>query len=84
MNLIVLLIFGALVGWLASILVKTNASQGLLGDIILGVIGAWVGGFIMNFFGQPGVTGFNIYSLLVGILGAVVFVVIGRAITRAL
>ena len=47
-------------------------------DIIMGVVGAFVGGLIMNALGEPGVTGFNIYSLLVATLGAVVTIWIGR------
>lgn len=83
MNIILWVIFGAIAGWIASLIMKTNQSQGLLMDILLGVIGAVVGGFVMNFFGASGVTGFNLYSLLVAVLGAVILIGIGRAITRS-
>jgi uncharacterized membrane protein YeaQ/YmgE (transglycosylase-associated protein family) len=78
MSLLVLLIFGAIVGWIASIIMGSNHRQGLLMDIILGIVGAGVGGWLMNLFGQPGVTGFDLYSLVVGVIGAVVLVYLGR------
>ncbi len=78
MGLLLGIIFGAIVGWIASVVMKTDRSQGLLIDIILGIIGSVVGGWVFNFFGQPGVTGFNVYSLLVGIIGSVIVIYIGR------
>lgn len=80
MNVFLWIVFGAVVGWIASIIMGTNARQGIVMDVILGVIGALVGGFIMNAFGQPGVTGFNFYSLLVALLGAVVLIYLGRLV----
>jgi len=82
MNVVVWIIFGALAGWIASIIMRTNANQGLLMDIVMGILGALLGGFFMDFFGQPGVTGFNIYSLLIAVLGAVVLIYIGRLFQR--
>jgi uncharacterized membrane protein YeaQ/YmgE (transglycosylase-associated protein family) len=79
MDIILWIVFGAIVGWLASIIMKSN--QGLLGDIILGIVGAFVGGLVMNFFGAGGVSGFNLYSILVSIVGAVIVIFIGRAFT---
>lgn len=78
MNIIIFLVFGAIVGWLASVIMKTNDSQGILGDVILGIVGAFVGGYLMNLLGYGGVSGFNIYSMLVALIGAVVVVLIGR------
>ncbi len=83
MNILIWIIFGAIAGWLASIVMKTNASQGTLGDILLGIIGAFVGGLIFNFFGAPGVSGFNAYSMIVAIVGAVVLIWLGRMLRRA-
>ena len=51
-------------------------------DIILGVVGAVVGGFIFSFFGAGGVTGLNLYSLVVAVIGAVVVLVAYRAVVR--
>jgi uncharacterized membrane protein YeaQ/YmgE (transglycosylase-associated protein family) len=72
MNWIVWIIFGALAGWIASIIMKKNRKMGAIANIVVGIAGAFIGGYIMDFFGAQGVTGFNIYSLLVAILGAVV------------
>jgi uncharacterized membrane protein YeaQ/YmgE (transglycosylase-associated protein family) len=77
MGLVLWIIFGALAGWIASMVMGTNARQGLVMDIVLGIIGALVGGFVMNFLGFPGVTGFNLYSTLVAVLGAVILIWIG-------
>lgn len=82
MNIILWIVFGALAGWLASLIMGTDARQGWLLNVVLGVIGALVGGFIMNAFGAPGVTGFDIYSLLVAILGAVILIWLGRVLYR--
>jgi len=83
MNFILWIMLGALAGWIASIIMKTDASQGLLGDIILGIIGAFVGGFVFNMFGVAGTTGFNLYSLLVAIIGSVILIYIGRLMFHA-
>ena len=72
MEVIVWIIFGALAGWIASILTGTNPEQGTLGNILVGVVGALVGGYIMNIYGYGGVSGFNGYSLFVAVLGAVI------------
>ncbi|OGH66524.1 MAG: hypothetical protein A3B90_00780 [Candidatus Magasanikbacteria bacterium RIFCSPHIGHO2_02_FULL_41_13] len=82
MGIILWIIFGALVGWVASMIMKTDASQGTLMNIIVGIFGAVIGGWLMSFFGQTGVTGFNIYSFLVSILGAIVLLAIFRAVRR--
>lgn len=72
------IIFGAIVGWLASVVMGT--SEGLVIDIILGIVGASLGGWIMGFLGKGGVNGFNVYSFLVATLGAVVLIALVRAI----
>ena len=70
MGIILWIIFGAVAGWIASMLMKTNSSHGTIMDVVLGVVGAVVGGFLMGLVGQPGVTGFNLYSLIVAVIGA--------------
>lgn len=80
MGIILWIIFGAIAGWAASIIMKTDYSQGTVSDIIMGIIGAVVGGFIMGLLGQSGVTGFNLYSFFVAIIGAIVVIYIGRKI----
>lgn len=83
MNILLWIIFGAIAGWLASIVMKTDWEQGTLADIILGIVGAVAGGFIMNLFGQSGVTGFNVYSLFVAVIGAIVILYIGRMLRHS-
>ncbi len=80
MDLILWIVFGAVAGWIGSLIMGTDARQGWLMNIILGIIGAIVGGLIMNLLGAPGVSGFNIYSILVAILGAVILIWAGRLV----
>lgn len=80
MNIILWIVLGALAGWIAGMIMKSD--NGILGDIILGVVGAFVGGFIFDFFGGEGITGFNIYSLVVAVVGAIVLIALGRLIRR--
>jgi uncharacterized membrane protein YeaQ/YmgE (transglycosylase-associated protein family) len=82
MNLLAFIILGLVAGWLASLIMKTNSQQGPLLDIILGVVGAFVGGTLMSLFGASGVTGFDLYSIAVATLGAVVLIAIGRVVNR--
>ena len=82
MGIILWIIFGALVGWVASLIMKTDAQQGALLNIIIGIVGALLGGFIMNFLGQSGTSGFNLYSFMVALLGAVVLIAIVKAVRR--
>lgn len=82
MGIILWIIFGALVGWIASLIMKTNAQQGALLNIIVGIVGAVLGGYIMSYFGETGVTDFNTYSFLVALLGAVVFIGIVQAMRK--
>lgn len=82
MNFLLWILFGALVGWVASLIMRTNAGQGPLMDIIVGIIGAVVGGWLMSLFGQTGVTGFNLYSFVVALIGAIVLIAVVRAVRR--
>ena len=72
MGIIAWIILGALSGWIASIIMGKNDSMGAFANIIVGIVGASIGGFLMNFFGKTGVTGLNIYSIFVAVLGACV------------
>ena len=80
MNILLWIVLGAVAGWIADMIMKSD--HGVIEDIILGVVGAFVGGFILNFLGQSGVTGFNIYSLIVAVVGAVVLIFLGRLIHK--
>lgn len=82
MEIIAFLVLGGLAGWIASLIMGTDASQGIFLNIVVGVIGAFVGGMLFNAFGSTGVTGFNIYSLVVATLGAVVLLGLVRLFTR--
>jgi uncharacterized membrane protein YeaQ/YmgE (transglycosylase-associated protein family) len=81
MGIVAWLVMGLLAGWIASLLVNKQG-EGMLMDIVLGVIGAVVGGFIAHFAGFSGITGFNLYSILIAIGGAVVVLVLYHALTR--
>jgi uncharacterized membrane protein YeaQ/YmgE (transglycosylase-associated protein family) len=84
LNFIAWLIVGGISGWLASIVMKTNASQGTLMDIIVGILGGFIGGFLLNALGVGGaVTGLNIASILVAFIGAVVLLAFVRLVQRA-
>ncbi len=80
MEFLLWIIFGGIAGWLASLIMHTDGSQGTLTDIVLGVIGGFVGGFLMNAVGFAGITGFNFYSLAVAILGAALLIWLGRVV----
>jgi uncharacterized membrane protein YeaQ/YmgE (transglycosylase-associated protein family) len=81
MGFITWIILGAVAGWAASVI--TKSTTGITWDVVLGVAGAMVGGFVMVLFGQSGVTGFNVYSLLVALMGAVLVVYVGRMLRSA-
>ena len=80
MDLLLYLVLGALAGWIASMIMGTDAQQGAIANIVVGIVGAFLGGLLMNMFGASGVTGFNIYSILVAILGSVILLWVYRAI----
>ena len=75
------IILGLISGFLASKIVN-KTGEGLLLDIVLGIIGAVVGGWLFNQFGHMGVTGLNLYSVLVSVAGAIVVLVLYHAIRR--
>ena len=82
MGIILWIVFGGLVGWIASMVMGTNGSQGILLNIIVGIVGAVLGGWIMNFFGESGTSGFNLYSFIVALIGACVLLAILKMIRR--
>ena len=82
-DILLWIIFGGIVGWIASLIMKTDAQQGIVANVVLGIIGALVGGFIMRMLGQSGVEGFNLYSWLVAILGAVIVIYVWKMVRRA-
>ena len=82
-NIIFWVLLGALAGWIASMIMGRDAQMGAGANIVVGIIGAVIGGLIMNSLGGPGVTGFNIYSILVAIGGAIVLLFIVGLFRRA-
>lgn len=82
MSILALIIVGIVAGYLAKS-VRGEGPHGLLGDLVVGVIGAFVGGWIFNYFGHSGVTGLNIGSILVAFVGAVAFLWIVRLPARS-
>lgn len=83
MGIIAWIILGGLAGWIASMFAKTNESMGIFANIVVGIIGALIGGFIFGLFGGSGVNGFNLYSLLVAIIGAFILLSIIKFFRRA-
>ncbi|HVV92212.1 MAG TPA: GlsB/YeaQ/YmgE family stress response membrane protein [Hyphomicrobiales bacterium] len=79
MSIIGWIVLGLIAGWIGSKIVNKSGA-GVLLDIVLGIVGALVGGFIFTALGAHGITGFNIYSLIVAIIGAVVVLLIYHAV----
>ncbi|MGC1905728.1 MAG: GlsB/YeaQ/YmgE family stress response membrane protein [Candidatus Acidiferrum sp.] len=81
MGILAWIVLGLLAGFIGSKIVN-KSGEGLLLDLVLGIVGAVVGGWLFNKFGHSGVTGLNLYSLLVAVVGAVVLLVLWHAIKR--
>ena len=81
MSIIAWLILGLIAGFIASRIVN-KAGEGFLLDIVLGIVGAVVGGYLFSVFGASGVTGLNLYCLLVAVVGAIVVLVAYHAVVR--
>ena len=69
-NIILWMLFGALIGWITSILIKRDVEMATLANVIVGMAGAVIGGFLMGLSGAPGITGLDISSLIVAVVGA--------------
>ncbi len=81
MSFIAWIVLGLIAGFIASKLVN-KTGEGMLMDIVLGIVGAVVGGWLFRTFGMPGVTGLNLYSIVVAVAGAAVFLVVYHALVR--
>lgn len=77
MSIITWIILGLIAGYIASLITKTR--EGMLTNIVVGIIGAFIGGLVLNLFGTGGVSGFNLPSILTAVLGAVILLAIVRA-----
>jgi uncharacterized membrane protein YeaQ/YmgE (transglycosylase-associated protein family) len=82
MSFLAWIVLGLIAGFIASKIVN-KTGEGVVVDIILGVVGAVVGGWLFNTFGHVGVTGVNLYSILVAVVGAIVVLVIYHALVGA-
>jgi uncharacterized membrane protein YeaQ/YmgE (transglycosylase-associated protein family) len=82
MNIILWIIFGALVGWIASLVMGTDEEQGGLANIVVGIVGAIIGGFVARLLGGQGVTGFNLTSFILALVGAIILIGIVKAFAR--
>lgn len=71
-NVIFWIVVGGLAGWLASIIMGANERQGALGNIMVGIAGAIIGGILSRALGGPTVTGFNVSSIIIATIGAVI------------
>ncbi len=82
MTLLAWIGLGLIAGFIGSKIVN-RTGEGILLDILLGVVGAVIGGWLFSIFGHAGVTGLNLYSILVAVVGSIVFLVIYHAVRRA-
>lgn len=82
MGILSWIIIGGLAGWIASKFTGKDDSMGIISNIIVGIIGALLGGWIVSFIGGAGVTGFNIYTFLVATFGAIVLLTILKLFRR--
>lgn len=82
MGILTWIILGALAGWIASMILRTNGEQGAVGNIIAGILGAILGGFLASaLFGMEGVSGFNLQSIIIAVVGAIIVLMIKGALT---
>jgi len=82
MGLISWLLVGGMAGWLASMMMGANARMGLVANIVVGIVGAIIGGFVLGFFGIGGVTGLNLWSMLVATMGAIILLYLISVLRR--
>lgn len=82
MNILIWILFGALVGWIASKIMNTDSQQGPIANIVVGIVGAFIGGYVMQSLGESGVTGFNLGSLVVAVLGSMALLAAYKLVTK--
>ncbi len=80
-SIVVWVVVGGLAGWVASKIMKTDANQGLVGNIVVGILGGLLGGFLVGLLGGEGFNGFNIWSFLVALLGSIILIFLWGLIT---
>jgi uncharacterized membrane protein YeaQ/YmgE (transglycosylase-associated protein family) len=82
-SIVLWIILGGVAGWIASIIMKRNAQMGMVANIVVGIVGALIGGFVVGLLNLAPATGFNFYSLLVAVLGSVILLAIVGFLRRA-
>jgi uncharacterized membrane protein YeaQ/YmgE (transglycosylase-associated protein family) len=84
MSIIGWIVLGALAGWIASMIMGTNEKQGCIADIIVGIVGAIIGGFLWSLIrGGDWQTGFNLPSIIIAVIGACILLAIKKALFKA-
>ena len=81
LDILLWILFGALAGWIASMIMKTDGQMGAIANIVVGILGSFIGGFLYRMLTGDTVEGFNIVSLLVAIVGAIVLLGIVKLFT---
>lgn len=76
------IIIGGLAGWVASKIMGTAEKQGALANIVVGVIGAFIGGFVMNLLFDKGLSGFSVWSFVVALVGSVILIWILKMVRK--
>jgi len=82
MSVFAWIILGGIAGWVASVIMKKDESMGVGANILVGIVGAFIGGLLTNYIGGWDITGFNIQSFLVALLGSIVLLAIINLIKR--
>lgn len=81
MGILAWIVLGALAGWITSILLKTNSQQGAIGNIIMGIVGALIGGYLGSAFFDLDITGINLTSIILAVGGSLTFALLIGIIT---
>ena len=79
MGIISWIVIGGLAGWISSMIMDTDKSMGVMANIVVGIIGGLIGGFVVSIFGGAGMTGFNVWSLVVAVIGSIILLAIVKA-----
>src|SRR4051812_18611827 len=80
LNIILWILFGALAGWIASIIMRTNQEQGAVGNVVIGILGALLGSWVVHAISGNDITGFNFGSLVIAVIGSVILLAILRTL----
>lgn len=82
MSILGWIVLGAIAGWIASIIMKKSSQMGAFANVLVGIVGAFIGGFLFHILGGIGITGFNFWSLIVAVIGSVILLWIINSFNR--